>query len=329
MTMPLKEDRAMRQPTHITVIGAGFMGCVIATIYARHGFDVVLHDAVPGMLGSFAERALPIAHSLGTPELSPEDMVGRVRLVDALEAAVAQAELVHEVIQEDLALKQDLFKKLDQLCPPGVVLASNTSSFLLSHLCRDVVHKERVVGIHYITPAHIVQAVEIIVADFTPAELIAWARAFVARIDHVPVVCREKPGFLINRMQFALMAEMHRIVDEGLASAEDVDNAIRLSLGPRWALWGGLACEDLVASKRTAVAMLEYMHAQTGQPQYETTATLRRLVSENKLGAATGQGWFDWRRPNAELVMERDRQLAEMLAWLAARKPMAHLQGPG
>ena len=327
--MPLtsEKEHIKRQPVNITVIGAGFMGCVIATIYARHGFDVVLHDAVPGMLSSFAKRAIPIAHSLGTPELSPEDIVGRVRLVDTLEAAVAQAELVHEVIQENLELKQDLFKKLDQLCPPGVVLASNTSSFLLSHLCRDVVRKERVVGIHYITPAHIVQAVEIIVADFTPPELISWARAFVARIDHVPVVCREKPGFLINRMQFALMAEIHRIVDEGLASAEDVDNAIRLSLGPRWALWGGLACEDLVASKQTAVAMLEYMHAQTGLPQYQTTATLRRLVSENKLGAATGQGWFEWRRPNAELVMERDRQLAEMLAWLAERKPMAHLQG--
>ena len=327
--MPLtsEKEHIKRQPVNITVIGAGFMGCVIATIYARHGFDVVLHDAVPGMLSSFAKRAIPIAHSLGTPELSPEDIVGRVRLVDTLEAAVAQAELVHEVIQENLELKQDLFKKLDQLCPPGVILASNTSSFLLSHLCRDVVRKERVVGIHYITPAHIVQAVEIIVADFTPPELISWARAFVARIDHVPVVCREKPGFLINRMQFALMAEIHRIVDEGLASAEDVDNAIRLSLGPRWALWGGLACEDLVASKQTAVAMLEYMHAQTGQPQYQTTATLRQLVSENKLGAATGQGWFEWRRPNAELVMERDRQLAEMLAWLSERKPMAHLQG--
>ena len=327
--MPLtsEKEHIKRQPVNITVIGAGFMGCVIATIYARHGFDVVLHDAVPGMLSSFAKRAIPIAHSLGTPELSPEDIVGRVRLADTLEAAVAQAELVHEVIQENLELKQDLFKKLDQLCPPGVILASNTSSFLLSHLCRDVVRKERVVGIHYITPAHIVQAVEIIVADFTPPELISWARAFVARIDHVPVVCREKPGFLINRMQFALMAEIHRIVDEGLASAEDVDNAIRLSLGPRWALWGGLACEDLVASKQTAVAMLEYMHAQTGQPQYQTTATLRQLVSENKLGAATGQGWFEWRRPNAELVMERDRQLAEMLAWLAERKPMAHLQG--
>jgi len=329
MSPLLEKNYAMGQPTPVTVIGAGFMGCVIATIYARHGFDVVLHDAMPGMLGSFAERALPIAHSLATAELTPEDIVGRVRLVGALEAAVEGAELVHEVIQEDLALKQDLFKRLDQLCPPGVILASNTSSFLLSHMCRDVVHKERMVGIHYITPAHIVQAVEIIVADFTPPELIAWARTFVARIDHVPVVCREKPGFLINRMQFALMAEMHRIVDEGLASAEDVDNAIRLSLGPRWALWGGLACEDLVASKRTAVAMLEYMHAQTGQPQYETTATLRRLVSENKLGAATGEGWFEWTRPNAELVMERDRQLAEMLAWLAARKPMAHLQGPG
>lgn len=327
MSLQLEKNHAMHQPAQITVIGAGFMGCVIATIYARHGFDVVLHDAVPGMLGSFSQRALPIAKSLGTPRMSPEDIVSRVRLAETLEAAVDGTDLVHEVIQEDLALKQELFKRLDQLCAPSVVLASNTSSFLLSHLCRDVVHKKRVVGIHYITPAHIVQAVEIIVADFTPPELIVWARAFVTRIDHVPIVCREKPGFLINRMQFALMAEMHRIVDEGLASAEDVDNAIRLSLGPRWALWGGLACEDLVASKRTAVAMLEYMHAQTGQSQYEVTDTLRQLVSENKLGAAAGEGWFEWSRPNAELVMERDRQLAEILAWLAARKSIENLEG--
>ena len=317
----------MDQAQRITVIGAGFMGCVIATIYARHGYNVTLHDALPAMLETFPERALPIAHSLATPEDTPQQIVGRVKRVGNLERAVADAHLVHEVIQEDLALKQALFRELDRLCDPAVVLATNTSSFLLSHLCRDVVRKDRVIGIHYITPAHIVPAVEVIVADFTPPELIVWARNFVAAIGHVAVVCRENPGFLINRIQGTMLAEIHRIVDEGLATVEDVDTAIRLSLGPRWALWGALACEDMIVSKKTMLALLEYMHGQTGQAHYQPTATLRRLVAEGKLGTATGQGWVGWDKPNAELVIERDRQLADMFGWLSDRDAMAQLRG--
>ena len=146
----------MKQPKRITVIGAGFMGCVIATIYAKHGYTVVLHDAIPAALTSFSERALPIAHGVATPTDSAQSIVGRVKLVADLNQALAGAELVHEVVQEDLPLKQALFAQLDRLCAPDVVLATNTSSFLISHLCRDVVHRERVIGIHYITPAHIV-----------------------------------------------------------------------------------------------------------------------------------------------------------------------------
>ncbi len=317
----------MDQPQRITVIGAGFMGCVIATIYARHGYNVTLHDAMPAMLETFPERALPIAHGLATPDDTPQQIVDRVKRVGNLRGAVADTHLVHEVIQEDLALKQALFLELDRLCDPAVVLATNTSSFLLSHLCRDVVHKDRVIGIHYITPAHIVPLVEVIVADFTPPELITWARAFVAAIGHVAVVCRENPGFLINRIQGTMTAEIHRIVDEGLATVEDVDTAIRLSLGPRWALWGALACEDMIVSKKTVLAMLEYMHGQTGQAHYQPTAILRRLVQEGKLGAATGQGWVGWDKPNAELVIERDRQLADMFGWLSDRDAMAQLRG--
>ncbi len=317
----------MNQPQRITVIGAGFMGCVIATIYARYGYAVTLHDAMPGMLDSFAERALPIAHSLATAEDTPQRIVDRVKCVANLQEAVAQAQLVHEVIQEDLALKQALFQQLDRLCDRSVVLATNTSSFLLSHLCRDVVHKERVIGIHYITPAHIVPAVEVIVAGFTPPDLIAWARDFVAAIDHVAVVCRENPGFLINRIQGTMLAEIHRIVDEGLATVEDVDTAIRLSLGPRWALWGALAGEDMIVSKKTMLALLEYMHAQTGQGQYKPTDALRNMVQEGKLGAMTGQGWVSWAKPNAELVMERDRQLADIFTWLSERDAMTQLRG--
>jgi 3-hydroxybutyryl-CoA dehydrogenase len=317
----------MNQPHNITVIGAGFMGCVLATIYARHGYAVTLHDAMPHALETFRERALPIALSLATAEHAAHAMVERVMLEPDLSNAVAKAHMVHEVIQEDLALKQGLFKQLDRLCAPEVVLATNTSSFLLSHLCRDVQGKDRVIGIHYISPAHIVRAVEVIVADFTPPALIAWARDFVAAIDHVAVVCRENPGFLINRIQGTMLAEIHRIVDEGLASPEDVDTAVRLSLGPRWALWGALACEDMIVNKRTMLALLEYMQQQTGQPQYQPTARLRAMVRDGKLGAMTGHGWFDWNKPDAELIVERDRQLSALFGWLMERQAMEHLRG--
>ena len=310
----------MKQPKHITVIGAGFMGCVIATIYAKHGYTVVLHDAIPAALTSFSERALPIAHGVATPTDSAQSIVGRVKLVADLNQALAGAELVHEVVQEDLPLKQALFAQLDRLCAPDVVLATNTSSFLISHLCRDVVHRERVIGIHYITPAHIVPVVEVIIATFTPPELVTWARDFIAAIDHVAVVCREKPGFLVNRMQFAMLAEIHRIVDEGLASAEDVDAAIRLSLGPRWALWGALGCEDLVVNKKTVVATMEYLREQTGQDHYRPTKALLGMVEQGRLGSIAGAGWHRWEAPYAEIVMDRDQQLADILAWLSERK---------
>jgi 3-hydroxybutyryl-CoA dehydrogenase len=317
---------AIDKTHNIAVVGAGFMGGVVATIYARHGYTVKLYDAIPSMLESFHSRALPIAQSLATPEHSPESIVGRITLAHTLQEAIVGAQMVHEVIQEDLALKQALFSELDRMCDASVVLATNTSSFLLSHLSRDVVHKERMIGIHYITPAHVVPVVEIIVAEFTPADLIDWARDFVKAIDHVPVVCRENPGFLINRIQGTMLAEIHRIVDEGLATVEDVDTAVRLALGPRWALWGALACEDLIVSKRTMLALLEYMHEQTGQAHYQPTPTLHKLVDEGRLGATTGNGWVRWDKPNDELVVERDRQLSDILRWLSERNAMALLR---
>ena len=106
-------------------------------------------------------------------------------------------------------------------------------------------------------------------------------------IDHVGVVCRESPGFLVNRMQLALLAEIHRIVDEGLATPEDIDAAIRLSLGPRWALWGALLCEDLVVNKRTALAVFDYMREQTGVDYYASTPTLRDMIARGEIPAGS------------------------------------------
>ena len=195
----------MQKSNRITVIGAGFMGTAIATLYGRHGYEVALHDSARQTLNSYGNRAIPIAKSLANPDYPVDRILGNVSAVAELNAAVEGAFLVHEVVQEVLPIKQDLFVALDRICPSDVVVATNTSSFLLSDICRDIKHRERVLGIHYITPAHVIRAVELIYADFTPPPLVEWGRKFVATIDHVGVACRERPGFLVNRIQFALL----------------------------------------------------------------------------------------------------------------------------
>jgi 3-hydroxybutyryl-CoA dehydrogenase len=313
----------MERPNRITVIGAGFMGTVIATLYARYGYDVCLHDAMPSMLDTYDERALPIAASLAGVEQPAESFLKRVRKERDLAAAVEGAALVHEVVQEVLTIKQDLFAMLDSLCPVETILATNTSSFMLTEICHGVKHKQRILGIHYITPAHIIPAIELIYADFTPPALVEWGRDFVRTIDHVGVACRERPGFLINRIQFALLSEIYRIMDEGLASRDDVDAAVRLSLGPRLALWGPLLTEDLVVNKKTALAVTEYLHQQTGDENFAARPVLRGLVDGGRLGAVTGKGWYEFGEAYSKIVTERDSQLKELLLWLNDKKPVA------
>ncbi len=306
----------MVNPGKIAVVGAGFMGCVIATLYARHGYPTVLHDRQGDMLATFRERALPIAKSLATADRPAQQILDGVRLEADLEQALAGAMMVHEVVQEVLSTKQELFCLLDRLCPPEVLLATNTSSFMLTEICRDVVHRDRVLGIHYVTPAHIIPVVEIIRTDATSVRWIEWARRFLETLDHVGVVCSERPGFLLNRIQFALLSEVYRIVDEGLASREDVDTAMRLSFAPRLALWGPLLTEDLVVNKRTALAVTQYLHDQTGEEKFKPVSALKELVEQGKLGAISGEGWYRWDAPYDVIIEERDRQLSEILDWL-------------
>lgn len=306
----------MQHSGRITVIGAGFMGTVIATLYARHGYKVALHDTATQMLKSYRERAVPIAESLADADHPVDRILANVSAVSQLNAAVEATFLVHEVVQEVLPIKQDLFATLDRICPREVVVATNTSSFLLSDICRDVKHRDRVLGIHYITPAHVIRAVELIYADFTPPALVEWGRKFLATIDHVGVACRERPGFLINRIQFALLSEIYRIMDEGLASRDDVDTAVRLSLGPRLALWGPLLTEDLVVNKKTSLAVTEYLHEQTGDPNFAARPVLRRLVDEGSAGAISGKGWYEFEADYPTVVSRRDRQLSDLLTWL-------------
>jgi 3-hydroxybutyryl-CoA dehydrogenase len=315
----------MQNSNRITVVGAGFMGCVIATLYARYGYNVVLHDIQAPMLDSYQQRALPIAEILADTERPVEKILASVTTAKELDAAVDGAFLVHETVQEDLPIKQKLFASLDRICGSQTVLATNTSSFMLTAICRDVKLRERVIGIHYVTPAHIIRAVEIIYADFTPQTLIEWGRKFLGTIDHVGVACRERPGFMVNRIQFAMLAEVYRIMDEGLASRDDVDAAVRLSIGPRLALWGPLLTEDLVVSKKTVLAVTAYLAEQTGNPNYAGPPVLHALVESGSIGAVAGKGWYNFKADYPSVVSTRDRQLQELLLWLRSKDSTAEI----
>ncbi|SLN66023.1 putative 3-hydroxybutyryl-CoA dehydrogenase [Roseivivax jejudonensis] len=310
----------------ICIVGAGFMGCVIATMYAHHGYEAVLCDLRSDLLDSFAERARPIAATFSDDAATVDAILGRVTTTTELPEAVEGAFMVHEAVQEALEAKQAVFETLDTLCPPEVVLATNTSSLLLSDIAARVTHRARVLGIHYITPAHIIRAVEIIHDETTPPELVAWGRAFAESIDHVGVATPERPGFLINKIQFAMLTEIYRLVDEGIASRDDIDAAVRLSIGPRLALWGPLLTEDLIVPKSTALAVTYSLYRQTGDENFKGRDALRALVDAGDQGAMTGKGWYTFDAPNAEVVEERDRQLTDLLDWLRDRDAVTRLK---
>jgi 3-hydroxybutyryl-CoA dehydrogenase len=300
----------------ITVVGAGFMGTVIAPIYARYGYRVHITDLMPKALETFHERAKPIVASLVNERMDADGILANVKLEPALGAAVKDSFFVQEVIHENLEAKQELFAKLDQICSPEVVLATNTSSFRLSDVCKDVRHRERALGVHYITPAHIIDVVELIKADFTPDSLLEWAHAFLKTIDHIGVVCTEEPGFLINRLQYALLSEAYRIVELGIATREDVDKAMRQSLGPRLALWGPLLTEDLVVSKKTSAPIWDYLYDKTGEEKFRRPPAVTKFVEAGQLGALSGSGWYSFGADYASIVLARDAQLKALLEWL-------------
>jgi 3-hydroxybutyryl-CoA dehydrogenase len=315
----------MQGSERIAVIGAGFMGTVIATLYSRYNYNVALHDTASEMLDSYRERARPIAEILADDEKSVDQILAGVAAEKRLEPALTGAFLVHEVIQEALSAKQELFGLLDRKCGHDVIIATNTSSFLLSEIVHHVRRRDRVIGIHYVTPAHVIRAVELIYADFTPAPLIEWGRRFLATIDHIGVACKERPGFLINRLQFALLSEVYRLIDEGLASRDDIDTAVRLSLGPRLALWGPLLTEDLVVNKKTSLAVTEYLHERTGDANFAVRPVLRRLVDNGYAGAVVGKGWYDFEAPYPSVVSRRDAQLKDLLSWLRRNDPVGNI----
>lgn len=236
--------------TKIAIIGSGLIGRAWATIFASHGFDVALHDVAPGAaeaarthIGSNLEELA--GHGLVE---DPRGSLARIRVASGLADALNGADLVQENGPEAVETKRALFAEMDRLAAPETILASSTSFIMASVFSETLPGRARCVVAHPVNPPHLVPIVELAPAPWTDPAVLARAKAIYEQAGQVPIVLRkEKPGFVLNRLQAVLLAEAFRLVGEGVASAEDVDKTIRDGLGLRWSFMGPFETIELNA----------------------------------------------------------------------------------
>ena len=281
----------------VTVVGAGLMGHGIAVQLALRGVDVRLNDVSDESLERAIQNAgvvLETLHGLGlASEDDVRDVPGRIKTDVSLQRSVEDADLVIEAVFEDLVLKQSVFAELDRFCPPRTVLASNTSSFMASQLAPSTARPDKVVVANWWNPPYLLPLVEVVKGPETSDESISVLAGFLERIGKRPVVLqKESLGFIGNRMQFALLREAIAIVEQGIASPEDVDAVVKTSFGRRLAVAGPFEVFDL-AGWDTVRAIIEtlfpVMDSSTKVPN-----TIENMVQRGDLGLKSGKGFYPW-----------------------------------
>lgn len=235
----------------IAVIGAGLIGCAWATVFARAGQSVVLHDmSAEAMAGALEVIGAQLAnlHAAGLVTEAPETVRQRITTAPTLEQALSGATFVQENVRETVEAKKEIFAALDRLAAPDAILASSTSGIPASSFTAELKGRARCLVGHPINPPSLVPLVELIPAPWTDPSAMERARALYAGVGQVPImVRREIQGFIVNRLQGALLSEAFRLVEDGYISSTDLDKAIKDGLGLRWAFMGPFETIDLNA----------------------------------------------------------------------------------
>ncbi len=301
----------------IAVLGTGTMAPGIAQLCAQAGYQVNMWARTDASLQRGFDRLKAglrtfLDHELITPG-DEEQVLARVRGVTGLEEAVTRAGFVIESVAEDLALKQDLFCRLDQACAPEAILATNTSGLSIAALASATQRPDRVVATHFWNPPPLVPLVEVCGCAMTEPGVIEATIQLMRRLGRSPVLLqKEAPGFIGNRLQVALLREALHIVEQGIASMEDVDTAVKMSFGRRLAATGPLESADL-GGLDVFLAISEYLNSDLCSSR-QPSPLLAEAVEQGRLGAKTGKGLYD-RSPDAfrQLAREREAQLVAFL----------------
>jgi len=277
----------------IAVIGAGIMGRGIAHAAALGGFRTILEDILPSALRraeteirSNLDKAVQIGK---VSSIDAKAAFSRLEYAGTVEDAAREAELVIEAVPEELESKIEIFTLLDKICRQGTILASNTSSLSLSEIAAVTYRAPKIVGMHFFNPVHKMKLIEVVRALETDDDTLATAVAVGKRMGKEVVVIKESPGFITSRINAMIGNEAFYMLGEGIASAEDIDKALKLGLNHPM---GPFELVDLVGLD-TRLSILEYLHRTLGE-KFRPAPLLQEYVQAGRLGRKTGRGVFDY-----------------------------------
>ncbi len=279
----------------IGVIGCGLMGSGIVEVAARAGFHVIVSEANEDFLQAGMAR---IDKSLGRAvkkgKLSDEEMAAiKARITDVVGLkAFENVDLAIEAVSENIELKRSIFRALDEITRPEVVLASNTSSISIAALAAATQRPDKVVGMHFFNPVPVMALLELVRGILTSDETLAIAREIGERMGKTPVVAKDSPGFIVNRLLIPFLLDAIRMYESGLATKEDIDTGVKLGLNHPM---GPLTLADFVGLD-TTLFVADVLYEEYGDPNFKAPPLLRQMVAAGLLGRKSGQGFYDWRK---------------------------------
>jgi 3-hydroxybutyryl-CoA dehydrogenase len=277
----------------IAVIGAGTMGRGIAYSAALAGYHTILEDVSAGVTAAAVDW-IKAAFDEGVKRekvtaAGRDAALARLSTSQSVDESIRDAELIIEAVPEELEMKLELFTIFDKFAKPGCIFASNTSSLSISDFSDIVLHRERCIGMHFFNPVPKMRLVEIVRTPFTSDETVEACREVSRRMGKETVIVHQSPGFITSRVNALIGNEAFAMLEAGVASAEDIDKALKLGLNHPM---GPFEMVDLVGLD-VRLRILEYLHSTLGE-KYRPNALLRKFVEEGRLGRKTGRGVYDY-----------------------------------